>query len=180
MTQLPPPPRQAHRDAQLPEEGAGRHARQRLLPGLVAGAALLAVAIVAGAANTTPWAMPDAIAAVLGVGTTGYRFAAIPVLVGIAAHLTVSTALGVLYLAIARRLRLRRGWVVFGAWLFAGAETPISLWGILHTVLTPHTFHYFLDAVPFWASFLGHNVYGLVLGLLARRGTPVEPTPRAQ
>jgi hypothetical protein len=174
MTQLPLPPRQAHRDAQPPEDGVARRARQWLLPGLVAGAAFLAVAFLAGALTTTPWAMPDAVAAVLGVATSGYRFAAVPVLVGVAAHLAVSTVLGVLYLAIARRLRLRRGLLVLGAWVFSGVETPISLWGILHTVLAPQTFHYFLDAVPFWASFLGHNVYGLVLGLLAKPDTPLD------
>jgi hypothetical protein len=173
MTQQTPlPSRQAYRAADPP--GHGRW----LLPGLIAGAAFLAVEVAIGAFTTTPWALPDAIAAVLGLGTSGYRFELLPVLVGIAAHLTVSIALGVLYLTIAHRLRLRRGWLVLGAWIFSGVETPLSLWGVLHTVLTPHTFHYFLDAVPFWASFLGRNTYGLVLGLLAwRMRSPTRDGP---
>ena len=85
--------------------------------------------------------MPDAVAAVLGIGTGGYRLGAVPLVVGVAAHLAVSTALGVAYLAIARRLRLRPGLLMLGAWIFSGVETPISLWGILHTVLAPQTFH---------------------------------------
>src|SRR5947199_295565 len=81
---------------------------------LVAGAAFLAVVLIAGALVTTAWAVPDAIAAVLGVGTRGYPFQTVPVLVGIAAHLTVSMILGVGYLVIARRLRLRGGLLVLG------------------------------------------------------------------
>jgi RsiW-degrading membrane proteinase PrsW (M82 family) len=140
---------------------------------LVAGLAFLVVVMVAGALATTPWAVPDAIAAVLGFGTNGYRFQAVPVLVGIAGHLTVSVILGVGYLAAARRLRLRRGLLVVGAWLFSGVETPVSLWGVLHTVLTHQTFDYYLRAIPFWASFLGHTTYGIVLGLMAAWLGPV-------
>src|SRR5438552_18622024 len=154
MTQQTPLPTRSknrgeqHRGEQLREVG------RWLWPGLVAGAALLAVEVAAGALTTTPWAMPDAVAAVLCLGTRGYPFQLLPVLVGVAAHLTTSMALGVLYLAIARRLRLRRGWLVLGGWIFSGVETPVSLWGVLHTVLVPHTFRYFLHAVPLWASLL--------------------------
>ncbi len=172
--QTPPATRPTYRDEQL------RKAGRWLWPGLVAGAAFLAVEVAAGALVTTPWAMPDAVAAVLGLGTRGYPFQLLPVLVGVAAHLTISMALGVLYLAIARRLRLRRGWLVLGAWIFSGVETPVSLWGVLHTVLAPHTFQYFLEAVPFWASLLGRNTYGLVLGLAAwhmRSSPPGQVAP---
>jgi hypothetical protein len=140
-----------------------------LLPGLVAGVAFLAVVVAAGALDTSVWAVPDGIAAVLGVGSRGYRYQGAAVLVGVAAHLAVSVLLGVLYLAIARRLRLRGALLVLGAWLFSGIETPVSLWGVVHTIVSGSTFHYYLDAVPFWASFLGHTVYGLVLGLMSVR-----------
>jgi hypothetical protein len=144
-----------------------RRARRWLLPGLVAGLAFLAVEILVGTFTTTPWAMPDAVADVLGVATHGYRLGLVPLIVGVTAHLAVSTALGVGYLAIADRLHLRGGWLVVGAWIFSGVETPVSLWGVLHTVLPPQTFDYFLHAVPFWASFLGRNTYGVVLGAVA-------------
>jgi hypothetical protein len=123
--------------------------------------------MIVGAFVTTAWAMPDAIAAVLGLGTHRYGFQLTPVLVGVAAHLALSTILGVFYTAIARRLRLRRVGLVIGAVLFSGLETPISIWVVLHSVLPPSTFHFFLQALPFWGSFLGRNTYGLVLGLLS-------------
>jgi hypothetical protein len=138
-----------------------------VLPGLVGGVAFLAVVVFGGALVHRPWALPDAVAAVLGVHTRGYPARLVPALTGVGTHLAVSVILGVLYLAIARRLRLRGWWLVFGGWLFSGVETPVSLWGILHTVVSHATFGYFLDAVPFWVSFLGHTVYGLALGGLA-------------
>ncbi len=146
---------------------SGHLAARWLLPGLVAGTAFLAVEMVVGAFVTTAWAMPDGVAAVLGVGSHGYGFRGAAVAAGVAAHLATSTALGVLYLVIARWLRLRGRMLVLGGWLFSGFETPISLWGVLHPVLSAPTFDYFLVAVPFWASFLGRTTYGVVLGLMA-------------
>ncbi len=135
-----------------------------MLPGLVGGVAFLAVVVCGGALVGRPLALPDAIAAVVGVHTNGYPVRLVPALIGVGTHLAVSVGLGVLYLVIAHRLRLQGWWLVLGGWLFSGVETPISLWVVLHTVLPQATFGYFLDAVPFWVSFLGHTVYGLALG----------------
>jgi hypothetical protein len=157
-------------------------ARQRLLPGLVAGLAFLAVAMVAGMSTTTAWGMPDAIAAAVGIPVRGYGFQPLPVVVGVAVHLTVSMMLGALYQAIAQRLHLHRGRLVFGAWLFSGLETPVSIWGVLHTVLPASTFRFFLGALPFWASLAGRHAYGLVLGLaiamMQQSPVPAQPPRR--
>lgn len=141
-----------------------------LLPGLIAGAVFLVTALVTGALATTAWAMPDAIAETVGIAApAGYGFALVPVVVGIAVHLALSIGLGALFTAIALRLRLH-GWVLVGAAaLFITIETAIALWAVMHTLLPAPTFQYFLAAIPFWGSVLGHYLYALILGVLLVR-----------
>lgn len=116
-----------------------------MLPGFVAGMVFLSIALLTGALATNVWAMPDAIASVLGMAApTGYRFALTPVLVGIAVHLAFSIGLGVIFTAFARWRQLHGGMLVVAAVLFIMLETPISLWGVLHNVLPATTFSYFL------------------------------------
>jgi len=146
-----------------------------LLPGLIAGVAFLGTAMVAGSFVTTAWAMPVAIAASVGMATHGYGFQLVPVVVGVTVHLTISMALGAVFTEIARRLRLHGLRLVVGTWLLSGLETPISIWVILHTVLSASTFHFFLGAIPFWASITGRNLYGLVLGLAPVRASRRRP-----
>lgn len=138
-----------------------------VLPGLLAGMAFLAIALVAGALGTTFWAMPDGIAQVVGVAApANYSFALLPVLVGIAVHLALSIVLGVIFTALVYKRHLP-GWLLLvAAALFVTIETPIALWGVMHTMLPAKTFYFFLGADPLWGSILGHYVYALVLGLL--------------
>ncbi len=138
-----------------------------VLPGLLAGVVFLVVAMVAGALATTAWAMPEAIAQVIGVvAPAGYEFAPVPLLVGIVAHLALSVGLGTLFAAFIRWRRLHGWMVVVAAVIFVTIETPIALWGVMHTLLPATTFHFFLAAVPLWGSVLGHYMYALILGLL--------------
>jgi hypothetical protein len=146
-----------------------RKAGAWLLPGLVGGALFLGVAMIGGSLTTTPWAMPRAIAAVVGLGVHGYSFQLFPVLVGVTVHLIISMGLGVLYTAIARLLRLHRWRLVLAIVIFDGLETAITIWVILHTVLPLATFRFFLRSVPFWASFVGRNVYALCIGFMLVR-----------
>jgi hypothetical protein len=153
-----------------------------VLPGLIAGVMFLSIALVTGAMTTNFWAMPDAIARVIGIAApTEYGFAPVPVLVGIAVHLAFSIGLGVIFTAVARWLRLH-GWVlVVAGLLFIMLETPLALWVVLHSLLPTATFSYFLSAVPWWGSVFGRCTYGLVLGLLLNRFAtwkPQEPTTR--
>lgn len=112
-----------------------------VLPGFIAGVVFLSIALVTGAMVTNFWAMPDAIAHVIGIAApAGYGFALVPVLVGIVVHLVFSITLGVIFTAFARWRRLH-GWVlvVVGV-LFIMLETPIALWGVLHSLLPTTTF----------------------------------------
>jgi hypothetical protein len=138
-----------------------------VLPGLMAGAGFLGIALIVGALTRTVWAVPDGIAQAIGItAPPGYGFALWPVVVGVAVHLAFSIGLGVIFTAVVRRLRLH-GWVlVAAAILFIGLETPITIWIILYRLLPATTFMFFLTALPFWGSFLGRCMYGLILGLL--------------
>ncbi|HEU5200564.1 MAG TPA: hypothetical protein VFU32_13075 [Ktedonobacterales bacterium] len=158
-----------------------------VLPGLIAGAVFLAVALVTGALATTVWAMPDAIAQTIGIAApAGYGFALVPVVVGIAVHLALSIGLGAMFTALAWRLRLH-GWIVVAAAvLFITIETPVALWVVMNNLLPATTFHFFLAAIPWWGSVLGHYLYALVLGLLLARSPLIaarkrqQPTPRLE
>ena len=161
--------------------GNGRYVRKTgawLLPGLVGGVLFLGVAMIGGSLTTTPWAMPRAIAVVVGLGPHGYGFQLFPVLVGVTVHLITSMGLGVLYTAIVHLFRLHRWRLVLAMVIFDGLETAITIWLILHTVLAPATFRFFLQAVPFWASFVGRNVYALCIGLMLARSEARSRGPR--
>jgi hypothetical protein len=138
-----------------------------VLPGLIAGVVFLVIAIVIGALATTAWAMPDAIAQVIGIpAPAGYGFASVSVLVGVAVHLALSIGLGALFTVFVRWRRLQ-GWVlVAAAVIFVTIETPIALWVVLHNLWPATTFSFFLAAIPWWGSVLGHYLYALTLGLL--------------
>ncbi len=138
-----------------------------ILPGLTAGLVFLAIVLLAGALSTNMWAMPDGIARTAGMATpANYGFAPIPVLIGVVVHLALSVVLGVIFTALVRWLRLH-GWVlVAAAGVFITIETPIALWGVMHTLLPATTFSYFLAAIPLWGSVAGHYMYALVLGML--------------
>lgn len=142
-----------------------------VVPGLIAGVVFLAIALGSGALATTIWAMPDAIAQTIGIAApAGYGFAPVPVGVGIAVHLLLSIGLGALFTALARWRRLH-GWALIAAsGIFITFETPIALWVVLHNVLPGSIFHFFLAAIPFWGSVLGHYLYALILGLLLAFG----------
>lgn len=138
-----------------------------VLPGLIAGVVFLVIALVAGALTTTAWAMPDAIAQTMGISApAGYSFALMPVLVGIAVHLALSIGLGAMFTAFAYWRRLH-GWSLVAAGvIFIGIETPIALWVVMHNLLSATTFLFYLAAIPWEGSVLGHCMYGLILGLL--------------
>ncbi len=141
------------------------------MPGLIAGAVFLAVALLSGALSTTVWAMPEGIAQTMGVSSpVGYSFALVPLLVGIVVHMALSIGLGAIFTAIALRLRLH-GWVlVAAAVVFVSVETAVALWVVLHSILSATAFSYFLSAIPWEGSVLGHYAYALVLSLLLMYG----------
>lgn len=139
--------------------------RRHLLPGLAAGTLFLAVEMFIGSFTTTVWAFPEGVAHTIGVGPDGYELQTPALLVGVGVHLAVSASLGALFTALVDRLRLSGTNVIVAGWLFSGTETAVAIWGVLHTFL-PSTLPLLLHSVPLWASIIGHNVYGLTLGLL--------------
>ncbi len=141
------------------------------MPGLIAGLVFLAIALLFGALSTTVWAMPEGIARTVGVNApTSYSFALAPVLIGVVVHLVLSIVLGAIFTALALWLRLR-GWVlVVAAVVFVSVETASALWVVLHNIVSGAVFTYFLSAIPWEGSVIGHYAYALVLGLLLAVG----------
>lgn len=138
-----------------------------VLPGLLAGVMFLVVALVTGALATTVWAMPDGIAQTVGIAApVGYGFALVPVIVGVAVHLALSIGLGVIFTVCISWRRLHGWQLIVAAAIFVTIETLIALWVVMHNVLPATTFQYFLAAIPWWGSVLGHYLYALILGLL--------------
>jgi hypothetical protein len=152
-----------------------------VLPGLIAGAGFLSIALISGALATTVWAIPDAIAQTIGVtAPAGYSFEPVPVLVGIAVHLALSIGLGIIFTGFARWRQLHGWLLVAAAAVFITIETPMALWAVMHTLLPATTFQFFLAAIPLWGSVLGHYLYALILGLLlARHPFTASWKPRA-
>jgi hypothetical protein len=141
--------------------------REWLVPGIAAGVVFLAVEMLAGATSTSAWQFPEVIALTVGIGTPTSAFEPTSLLAGIAIHFAFSVALGVMFVGIARRLRLSGVRLLIGAIVFMYAESAISIWAVLHTFF-PATLPVLLGAVPFWASPLGRTAFGLTLAWTSR------------
>ena len=138
-------------------------ARRYLVPGLSAGAVFLGVELLVGAFTTDLWRFPSAIAETIGVSSP------LAPALGVAIHFTFSMLLCALFVAGAERFQLRGRRLLAAGVLFMLAESPISIWLVLHT-LFPTTLPILFDAVPFWASLLGRIMFGVVLAeVYARR-----------
>jgi hypothetical protein len=136
--------------------------RQWLVPGLAAGLVFLAFEMLAGALSTSVWQFPEAIAQTIGIGAPTDAFQPTSLVAGVAIHFVFSVALGVMFVAIARRLKLSGARLLIGAIVFMYAESAISIWAVLHT-LFPATLPVLLGAVPFWASLIGRTAFGVTL-----------------
>jgi hypothetical protein len=110
-----------------------------------------------------PGPSPQAIVQTIGLAAPTTTLDPSALLLGMTIHMAFSVALGVIFIALARRLALR-GTVhlLVAGMLFMWAESTISIWAVLHT-LFPSTLHILFSAVPFWASIVGRSCFGLVL-----------------
>jgi hypothetical protein len=131
-------------------------ARRYLVPGLSAGAVFLSIELLAGAFTTDLWRFPAAIAETIGVNSP------LAPALGVVIHFAGSMLLGALFVVCAERFQLRGRRLLAAGVLFMLAESPISIWLVLHT-LFPTTLPILFDAVPFWASLLGRIMFGVVL-----------------
>jgi hypothetical protein len=137
-------------------------------PGLIAGAAFLGFEMLAGSFSTSTWSFPQAIVQTIGMGAPTAEFEPAQLLAGSAIHLVFSIGLGVLFIAIARRLRLSGPRLLAAGVLYMWIESGVSIWLVLHT-LFPSTLPLLFAAVPFWASFVGRTGFGVLLALAYAR-----------
>jgi hypothetical protein len=140
-----------------------------ILPGLIAGLVFAMWAMVVGLFTSTLWAPPQGIAQSIGVGSPGHNFQLVPLVVGLMGHMMNSIVLGVIFIAIARAIRLHgpaavAGGMVYGLIVYAG-----MYWVLLRGVLSS-TSASFLSANPEWSWIAAHLMYGVVLGALAAYG----------
>ena len=141
-----------------------------ILPGLIAGLVFAMWAMVVGLFTSTLWAPPQGIAQSIGIGSPGHNFQLVPLLVGLVSHMMNSVVLGVIFIAIARAIRLKGPAAVFGGMLYGLVVYVGMYWVVLRGVLSS-TSASFLSANPEWSWIAAHLMFGVVLGALAAYGS---------
>src|SRR5260370_5374849 len=121
-----------------------------ILPGMIAGLVFAMWARVVGLFTSTLWAPPQGIAQSIGFGSPGHNFQLVPLVAGLMGHMMNSIVLGVIFIAIARGLRLNGpaavvGGMVYGVVVYAG-----MYWVLLRGVLSSTTAS-FLSSNPEWS-----------------------------
>jgi len=139
------------------------------LPGLIAGLVFAMWAMVVGLFTSTLWAPPQGIAQSIGIGSPGHNFQPIPLVVGLMGHMMNSIVLGVIFIAIARALRLNGPTAVIGGMVYGVLVYAAMYWVLLRGVLSA-TSASFLSANPEWSWIAAHLMFGVVLGALAAYG----------
>jgi hypothetical protein len=139
------------------------------LPGLIAGLVFAMWAMVVGLFTSTLWAPPQGIAQSIGIGSPGHNFQPIPLVVGLMGHMMNSIVLGVVFIAIARALRLNGPTAVIGGMVYGVLVYAAMYWVLLRGVLSA-TSASFLSANPEWSWIAAHLMFGVVLGALAAYG----------
>src|SRR5579859_1739604 len=97
----------ARRTCKMSQQSGTRTVLNWVLPGLIAGLVFAMWAMVVGLFTSTLWAPPQGIAQSIGIGTAGHNFQLVPLLVGLMGHMMNSIVLGVIFIAIARAIRLQ-------------------------------------------------------------------------
>jgi hypothetical protein len=156
-----------------------------ILPGLIAGLVFAMWTMVVGLFTSTLWAAPQGIAQSIGIGSPGHNFQLVPFVVGLIGHMVNSIVFGIIFIAIARAIRLQGpsavvGGMVYGVIIYAG-----MYWVLLRGLLSS-TSASFLSANPEWSWVAAHLMFGVVLGALAAYGPlrtlygqVVRPAPTA-
>jgi uncharacterized membrane protein YagU involved in acid resistance len=126
-------------------------------------------AMVVGLFTSTLWAPPQGIAQSIGIGSPGHNFQAVPFVAGLIGHMMNSVVLGVIFIAIARALRLHGPTALVGGMVYGVIVYVAMYWVLLRGVLSA-TSASFLSANPEWSWIAGHLMFGVVLGALAAYG----------
>jgi hypothetical protein len=153
----------------MSQESGTRTVLTWALPGLIAGLVFAMWAMVVGLFTSTLWAPPQGIAQSIGIGTAGHNFQLVPLLVGLMGHMMNSIALGVIFIAIARAIRLQGIAAVIGGMAYGVIVYIAMYWVLLRGVLSS-TSASFLSANPEWSWVAAHLMFGVVLGALAAYG----------
>jgi hypothetical protein len=140
-----------------------------ILPGLVAGLVFAMWAMMVGLFTSTFWAAPQGIAQSIGVGSPGHNFQLVPLVVGLMGHMVNSIVVGIVFIAIARALRLQAPVAVVGGMVYGLIVYVGMYWVLLRGVLSS-TSASFLSANPEWSWIAAHLMFGFVLGALAAYG----------
>lgn len=153
----------------MSQESGTRTVLNWVLPGLIAGMVFAMWAMVVGLFTSTLWAPPQGIAQSIGIGSPGHSFQLLPFVVGLMGHMMNSIVIGVIFVAIARAIRLQGpaaivGGMVYGVLVYAG-----MYWVLLRGLLSS-TSASFLSANPEWSWVAAHLMFGVVLGALAAYG----------
>jgi hypothetical protein len=135
-----------------------------VVPGLIAGTGFMGFEMVVGAMTTSAWSFPQSIVQTIGMGAPTSQLDVAQLVLGVAIHLAFSVGLGALFVAIAERFGLSGRRLFAAGVLYMWAESFISIWLVLHTLL-PDTLPILFAAVPFWASFVGRSAFGILLAL---------------
>jgi hypothetical protein len=126
-------------------------------------------AMVIGLFTSTLWAPPQGIAQSIGIGSPGHNFQLVPFIAGLMGHMMNSIVLGVIFIAIARALRLQGAGAVVGGMVY-GVIVYVGMYWVLLRGLLSSTSASFLSANPEWSWIAAHVMFGVVLGGLAAYG----------
>ena len=145
------------------EETGGRWTETALVSGAAFAVWLMGVGVFFHGA----WAVPQGVAATLGLSTAGTGFSARAFLLGLAIICLVSFLVGTAYLLLAAACDIRGA-----GHLTAGFGFAMVVYGLADFVFLPGWLSAgpYLSASPTWSWFLAHALHGLVLGALAGSG----------
>ena len=153
----------------MSQESGTRTVLNWALPGLIAGLVFAMWAMFVGLFTSTLWAPPQGIAQSIGIGSPGHNFQLVPFVAGLIGHMMNSIVLGVIFVAIARTLRLQSYAAVVGGMVYGVIVYAAMYWVLLRGVLSS-TSASFLSANPEWSWVAAHLMFGVVLGALAAYG----------
>src|SRR5258708_38312237 len=120
----------------MSQESGTRTVLNWAVPGLIAGLVFAMWAMVVGLFTSTLWAPPQGIAQSIGIGSPGHDFQLVPFVAGLMGHMMNSIVLGIIFIAIARAIRLNGTAAVVGGMAYGVIVYAAMYWVLLRRVLS--------------------------------------------